>query len=181
MVLGGGMAVMIRMPGESHTGTLPPLTAEQRELSQRLREHVVVLADEIGERNMYHLDALERAADYIAEELGALGYEVAVQEFAVGRDTACNLASELPGAAKADEIVVVGAHYDSVAGCPAANDNGSGVAALIELARMLCRDAPERTVRFVAFANEEPPHFQTGTMGSRHYARACRKRGERVV
>jgi Zn-dependent M28 family amino/carboxypeptidase len=76
---------------------------------------------------------------------------------------------------------VIGAHYDSVAGTAGANDNASGVAALLELGRLLKKTKPERTVRLVAFVNEEPPWFQTEEMGSLVYARRAKKRGERIV
>jgi Zn-dependent M28 family amino/carboxypeptidase len=87
------------------------------------------------------------------------------------------------GTSRAAEIVVVGAHYDSVEGTRGANDNGSGVAALLAAARAFAQrsDRPARTLRFVAFANEEPPYFQGSGMGSLVYARACRARGDRVV
>jgi hypothetical protein len=65
----------------------------------------------------------------------------------------------------------VGAHYDSVLGSPGANDNGTGVASLIELSRLLTQPDLQRTVRFVFFVNEEPPFFTTGQMGSLRYAR----------
>jgi Zn-dependent M28 family amino/carboxypeptidase len=95
--------------------------------------------------------------------------------------TVRNLEVELAGSSQADEIIVVGAHYDSVVGCPGANDNGSGVAAAIELARRLMERDLSRTVRLVFFVNEEPPFFTTDEMGSLHYARRCREESERVV
>jgi Zn-dependent M28 family amino/carboxypeptidase len=92
-----------------------------------------------------------------------------------------NIIAELPGSTKAAEIVVIGAHYDSAIGSPAANDNGSGVAALIEIARSLAKEKFARTVRFVAFTNEEMPFFRTDDMGSNRYAQHCRERDENVV
>ena len=86
----------------------------------------------------------------------------------------------VPGLLK-DEIVVIGAHYDTVSGSPGANDNGSGVAALLALARRFAARPVARTLRFVAFVNEEQPYFQTYAMGSRVYARRCGQRREKVV
>jgi Zn-dependent M28 family amino/carboxypeptidase len=83
-----------------------------------------------------------------------------------------------------DEIVVFGAHYDAVMGCPAANDNGSGVAATLAVARALTSAGvprPARSIRFVFFVNEEPPFFWTEEMGSDVYARACKERGDNIV
>ena len=92
-----------------------------------------------------------------------------------------NLAAETPGADRPQEIVVVGGHYDSVIYCPGANDNATGVAATLALARTLKGFRPSRTLRFVCFVNEEPPYFQTADMGSRVYAGRCRQRGEKVT
>src|SRR5205814_8680392 len=79
------------------------------------------------------------------------------------------------------EIVVIGAHYDSVIGCPGANDNASGVAALLALARRFARERCGRRVRFVCFPNEEPFFFQSEQMGSWVYAHNCKSRGENIV
>ena len=92
-----------------------------------------------------------------------------------------NIEATLTGAARATEIVVVGAHYDTVSGCPGANDNGTGVAAVLELAQRFSRRPQPRTIRFVAFVNEEPPFFKTEHMGSVVYANAAKVRGDRVT
>jgi Zn-dependent M28 family amino/carboxypeptidase len=147
----------------------------------RLRAHVEMLATTIGERNVWRYDALERAARYISGDLRSSGYEVQRQTFEVARLPVSNLEGTLPGGERAHEVVVVGAHYDSVSGCPGANDNGTGVAAVLELANRFARRAQRRTIRFVAFVNEEPPFFKTGQMGSVIYANAARARGDRVV
>jgi Zn-dependent M28 family amino/carboxypeptidase len=143
---------------------------------------VQALAGDIGERNMWRPQALAAAAAYIEGELAALGYRVNSQHYRVSEPPgeARNLEVEIPGGQRSREVVVVGAHYDSVFGSPGANDNGSGVAALIELARLLQGANPARTLRLVAFVNEEPPFFTSGEMGSQLYARRARERGERV-
>jgi len=110
-----------------------------------------------------------------------LGYEVEIQEYKVEGRVVKNIAVELIGASIPEEIIIVGAHYDSVLGSPGANDNGSGVAAILEIARILRKEKPSKTIRFLAFANEEPPFFQTDTMGSRMYASRSRNRGEDIV
>jgi Zn-dependent M28 family amino/carboxypeptidase len=179
-LLGGGCGVT-SMPGKSFSGTLPPMTSEETELSSRLRQHVQMLAGDIGERNVWNYERLVAAADYLKQTLAGMGYNVAEQRYSVGGASVVNLIAELPGGGTADEIVVVGAHYDAVTGCPAANDNGSGVAATLEIARMFAGSHPARTVRFVLFVNEEPPFFQTEDMGSLVYARACKARGDNVV
>jgi hypothetical protein len=172
---------MMRMPGHSHKGPLPPLTAEETQLRDRLRGHVAVLAGEIGDRNILQYRALRQAADYIATRFRGLGLEVREEPYRVDDQEVVNLAAEVKGAIHPDEMVVIGAHYDTVPGSPGANDNGSGVAALLELARIFADKKPARTIRFVAFVNEEPPYFQTDEMGSRVYARHARERGEKIV
>lgn len=169
------------MPGESYGGPLHPLTEGEAGLRDRLRRDVKVLAGEIGERNVWRAGALEAAAEFIVTEFRAIGCDVGVQEYPVWGRIVKNLDASLPGAGRPGEIVVVGAHYDSVPGCPGANDNGTGVAAMLEIARLV-RDRPlRRTVRFVAFVNEEPPFCFTSDMGSVVYARRCGERGERIV
>ena len=99
--------------------------------------------------------------------------------------TCCNLAAEISGTSRADEIIVIGGHYDSVLveslPCPGANDNASGAAATLALARAFAELTPQRTVRFVLFVNEEPPFFQNPFMGSWIYAKRCRERDENIV
>jgi Zn-dependent M28 family amino/carboxypeptidase len=121
------------------------------------------------------------AADYIRTTLTGVGYEVHRQPYEVGGKICENVEAEMRGSRRPDDIIVVGAHYDSVQGSPGANDNASGVAAMLALARAFAKTTPARTLRFVAFTNEEPPLFQTKYMGSRVYARRSRERGEKIV
>jgi len=173
---------MLRMPGKSYRGVLPPADARLLDLASELRGHVTHLAEVIGERNVQHRPReLARTVDYLEAELADAGYTVQRQEFDVDGTTCVNLEVELRGTTKPDEIIVVGAHYDSVAGCPAANDNASGVAAVLSLVRGFADSRPGRTLRFVAFVNEEHPYAQTEQMGSWVYARRCRQRGEKVT
>ncbi|MCI0342050.1 MAG: M28 family peptidase [Planctomycetales bacterium] len=169
------------MPGRTHRGPLPPLTEEERALRGRLEGHVRTLAGEIGERSLGRPAGLARAAAYVEAELRGAGHAVASQEHVAGGEKVRNIEAEILGTGAADEIVVVGGHYDSVLGMPGANDNASGTAAVIEVARALAGRKLSRTVRFVAFVNEEPPYFKTEEMGSRVYARRCRERGEKVL
>jgi Zn-dependent M28 family amino/carboxypeptidase len=173
---------MFRMPGKSHAGPLPPLTGEERALAMRLEAHVRRLAGDIGERNVWHPGALAAAAQYIDTTFGAAALPVISQEFAVEHQTVRNIEAQVRGVNRADEIIIVGAHYDSVLGCPGANDNATGVAAALEIARWLAERGPlARTVGIVAFVNEEPPFFQTPSMGSLVYARRARARGDHIV
>jgi Zn-dependent M28 family amino/carboxypeptidase len=161
-----------------------PSSAELEEsatVRDRVERHVTVLAGDIGERNLWHPRQLEAAALYIERMLGSAGYAVARQEFKARGVDVANIEAEATGTSKPSEIVILGAHYDSVVGCPGANDNATGVAALLEIARLLAGAPLSRTVRFVAFVNEEPPFFQTEAMGSRRYAERSRERNETIV
>jgi hypothetical protein len=159
--------------------TAQPLDAPPRASVEGLRKDVEALCA-IGERNTVVPENLARAADYIERSFTAAGYRVERQTYEVMRDgvRADNVIVELPGS---DEIVVIGAHYDCVNGTVGADDNASGVAALLALARTFAGSKPKRTLRFVAFANEEPPHFQSQDMGSWQYAKRARDRREKIV
>ena len=183
-------ALYIRMPGRGHRGELPPTTDDELGIAAELERDVRALAQEIGERSS--MQAHGRAIQYLQGAFQAEGLSSFLHQFAnpvpigisgIAFDIVfqANVVAEIRGSVRADEIVVVGAHYDSVRGSPGANDNASGVAAMLAIARRLATSKPERTLRFVAFTDEEPPCFQTDDMGSLAYARACREKGERIV
>jgi hypothetical protein len=180
LVLLAGSRFMTGMPGSSWSGPLPPLTGRQQLIHDNLKHHVAELAGRIGERNVWRPEALAAADGYIRKSLEDAGYAVNVRPFTSRGLTVNNLEAVLPGHMAADEIIVVGAHYDSVVATPGANDNASGVAAMLEIARLLAGTALPRTVRFVAFANEEAPFFYTDEMGSKLYAARARAQGERI-
>ena len=172
---------MIRMPLKSFRAALPELSPAQTALREELRQHVAKLAGEIGERNVFLPANLAAAADYIQSTLSNSGHSVMRQSFETAGEICHNLEIDIPGATAPREVVVVGAHYDSVQGSPGADDNASGVAALLALAKFPALQKPGRTLRLVAFVNEEPPFFQTEQMGSLVCARRCLERGENVV
>jgi len=121
---------MVSMPGHTWSGALPPLSAEQKVVEAHLRRNLTFLAQEIGERNFLRPGTLERSADYIAaqfQEIAADPSTVQRQHFQWGGGDYQNVILELKGATKPGEIVIVGAHYDTVSGCAGADDNGSGV------------------------------------------------------
>ncbi len=171
----------VKMPGAPFAGPLPPLTPEQRSLEHRLRAHVTMLAGDIGERSDSTYAALNRAAAYLDTVFGGLGYQARSHAYIARGRTYRNLEVEILGATRPDEIVVVGGHYDTAVGAPGADDNASGVAGVLELARAFAGSTPARTLRFLVFVNEEPPSFPTADMGSRHYADSATARGEQIV
>jgi Zn-dependent M28 family amino/carboxypeptidase len=155
------------------------------EMATRLKRDVSVLATELGERNLRdppRRHALQAARDYIATELAAAGHTVNRQAYTVADTAVENLEIEIRGVDKPDEIIVVGAHYDTAKNTPGANDNASGVAAMLAVAQKgMIGSKPRRTIRLVAFCTEEPPYTRTAVMGSRVYARACRRRNDAIV
>jgi acetylornithine deacetylase/succinyl-diaminopimelate desuccinylase-like protein len=171
------------MPGRSHEGPLPSAAPSAQSVEVELRAHVMRLAQSIGERNVGEGDALARARDYVAAELreGRLEGESPVHFEQLGADgsSAENVILEHRG--RSEEVVLVGAHYDSAPGTPGANDNASGVAIGLHLAKRLSAERFRRTIRWVFFANEEPPYFQNAGMGSLAHARGCAERKEPIV
>lgn len=149
-------------------------------LESRLRRHVETLAGDIGVRNVFRYDALQSAARYIRDEWRDQGYEVNAQSYDVNGKVCENLEVTCRGSNQSSEIILVGAHYDTVHGSPGADDNASGVAGLLEIGRFLSQAHPEKTVRLVAFVNEEPPFFFWKQMGSLVYAKAAKARGDRI-
>ncbi|MEP7124872.1 MAG: M28 family peptidase [Byssovorax sp.] len=170
---------MMLMPGRSVTAPLASLTPVESATADRLRIDLQALAGDIGERNLGKPEALERAAQLIEQRLRAAGSVPVRRPYAVDGATCSNLEVMIPG--RSAELVVVGAHYDTAHGSPGANDNGTGVVALIELARRLQGSALDRSLALVFFVNEEPPYFNTERMGSRVWANAAAERGAVIV
>jgi Zn-dependent M28 family amino/carboxypeptidase len=155
------------------------LTGEERDLAVRLRRHVEAVAS--VPHNVKHYQALEAAARYISRTLEGLGYAVTPQVFSTRDKDVRNIEVEIAPRSAAASSLVLGAHYDSYWDAPGANDNGTGVAAVLELARLLREWRPLGTrLRLVLFVNEEPPFFRTDDMGSWRYAKLLSERGEKV-
>lgn len=149
-------------------------------VSDNLRQHVYRLAQDIGERNVHYPQRLQASEEYLRSVWQQQGYAVRRQEYAVDGIRCANLEVSRRGTLYPDSIILLGAHYDTVRGSPGANDNGSGVAVLLELARAFRADNPGHTLRLVAFVNEEMPFFYTARQGSRVYAMAAHRRGDDI-
>jgi hypothetical protein len=135
---------------------------------ERLRSSVEMLATTLQPRDFDHPGGLDRAAAYIAAELREAGGRVHEQPFEVQGRTYKNVVALF--GPETTERVVVGAHYDTEGARPGADDNASGVAGLLELARLLGEHPPPATVELVAYSLEEPPNFRTENMGSHVHA-----------
>lgn len=167
-----------RMPGKSWSRAMPALTSEQSDVVGMLQGHVHELAGVIGERHIGRMDALNASVDYICGAFEQSGYAPKRLGYQLMGKTLYNIEATRPG--RSGRVLVIGAHYDSIPGCAGADDNASGTAGLLALAHLLRDFAPNDTIRFVAFANEEHPCLPSETMGSYEYARLCRKNGDEV-
>jgi len=180
------------MPGESYSGKFKELDKDELAIHRNLKKHVLFLAGTLGMRNMAVPDNLEKAADYFEKSFREYDCKVSSQAYAVKEwpwssgskpndYQPRNIEAEFLGQVYSDEIILVGAHYDSVIGSPGANDNATGVAGLLEIGKILSEKKLKRTIRLVAFVNEEPPYFKTENMGSYIYAQRSWERRENIL
>jgi len=174
-------SAMISMPGSTFAGPLPPLTETQKALAADLRTTVTHLASDIGKRSIYHPKELAESALYLKERLAASGYEVNEHSFPTKGSLTPNLEATLKGTSHPNEIVVIGAHYDTTQRSPGADDNASGCAAILALARAFNDKPQPRTIKFVLFPNEELPTGGTSEMGSWIYAKKARADGDNII
>jgi len=158
-----------------------PPTTPPRASEESLRDNLTVLAREIGERHTGQYESLQRARGWINDALRGQGFSPTEQVFTVDNKKVANIVAEIKGEQHPEQIVILGAHYDTARGTPGADDNGTGVVALLEIAGALAKHKPSKTIRFVFFTNEEPPYFQTEEMGSLVYARQCASDEDEVV
>ncbi len=181
LALGWCWYEMIRMPGASHSGPLPALTEREAELAAQLQADVEVLAGTIGPRSPLSHRKMGEAAQYIITRLRESGFDTHEEVPVEAGAQTPNIIVEVAGTSRPDEIIVIGAHYDTYPGTPGADDNASGVAGTLALAAAFAGAPQARTIRFAFFVNEEPPNFQTPNMGSWVYARECKSRGDKIV
>src|SRR5438552_12567712 len=138
----------VRMPGKNISNAAP-LSSDEVALREELRADVQTLGGEIGERNVWHYPQLNAAADFIEDSFSRAGLHPQRDSYELRGQACHNIEAEIPGAHP--EILLIGAHYDSVLGSPGANDNGTGVAAMLALARRFAGKKAEHTLRSVAF------------------------------
>lgn len=149
-------------------------------ITANLEAMVRTLSGEIGVRSWQDIEKLGLAADYIEQRLRSSGCSVKRQEFQYEGNAYHNVEGEVRGAREA-RVLIIGAHYDTVETTPGADDNASGVACMLELARLTALNPLPMAVRFVAFSLEEPPAFRSSRMGSLVYAKALREEGVKVM
>lgn len=181
IVLAIAYFLMIWMPGTSYQGTLPTLSSAEDQLRNALRSDVEMLSETIGQRNSLNYAGIKKAAEFLEAELNTAGYTVNHNKYQIDGKDYDNLEVEIKGNDRPDQIILIGAHYDSVPFSPGANDNTSGTAATLELAKLFAKTKPARTLRFVHFVNEEQPFARTENMGSLVYAKQAKAKGETIM
>lgn len=154
------------------------IATAQAASAQRLEADVRKLSVDFAGRNHANATALEGAATYVESRLAAAGHTVHRQEFDARGRASRNLVVRL--GPETSDVIVIGAHYDVFGDLPGADDNASGVAGVLELARLLKDAKLERRVELVAYANEEPPFFRTPFMGSVIHAKSLKVAGKKV-
>src|SRR5438046_3531433 len=174
---GAGWWFLLKMPGKN-ISSMAALSSAEIKLRDELIADVRILGGEIGERNMARYPQLNAAADFIENSFSRAWLHPRRDTYELHGRACHNIEAEIRGARP--EILLIGAHYDSVFGSPGANDNGSGVAAMLALAQHFAGGKPNHTLRFVAFVNEEPPYFLSDEMGSFIYAGRCKARGDKI-
>ena len=162
---------MTSTTGKSYQGTSCALSKEEKIILLNAKTHITNLSVDIGERNLVKYENLRQTANYIEDQMNSLGLTTKDHTFLVQGKKVRNIEATIGHPTSSSQVVIVGAHYDSVIGSPGADDNASGVAALLEIIRLLKNHSLKHTVRFVAFVNEEPPYFKTEFMGSSVYAK----------
>lgn len=166
------------MPGKSFSGSFAPLNIEEEATKQELEAHINGLSVDISNR-LIGSDGHEEAGRYIESSLRKYGYQTHSQSFDVSGISSRNIEAVIQGKQIPEKTIIVGAHYDTVAATPGADDNASGVAALLYLAKSLKNKPSSVTLKFLAFSNEET-HFYA-SMGSYAYAQRSRERGENIL
>ncbi len=151
------------------------------EIRANLKDIVHHLSENIGQRSYLDIKKLNLTAHFIENILSSYGCKTERQDFHYRKNLYSNIIGEVKGYDKGiDGIIVIGAHYDTVVGTPGADDNASGVAGLLELARLTSNNPLRRTAHFVAFCLEEPPVFMTKKMGSYLYAQSLKEKNINV-
>jgi hypothetical protein len=178
-----GTRYLTTVPGQSHRGPLAALETKEAATAARLAAHIRAIASR--PHNVAHYDELENAARYIEGALITAGYQPAPQIYQVDGQAVRNIEATIEprNDASSRGTIVLGAHYDSFGDAPGANDNATGTAAVLELARLLAdlRGQSDVRIRLVLFVNEEPPYFKTPDMGSYRYAQLLAERREPII
>lgn len=150
-------------------------------MEKELLRHLEYLSAIRPFRNWRNLESLKVAAEYIESEFNNCGLTIQHQKWNYGKFEYTNvIASYQPNLKKR---LIVGAHYDVYDDQPGADDNTSGVAGLLYLAKTIANNQPKMNygIDFIAYCLEEPPHFGTKNMGSYVHAESLFKNKTELV
>ncbi|TAL30662.1 MAG: M28 family peptidase [Spirochaetes bacterium] len=154
--------------------------AAKREILHNSHAIIDFLSNSLGERTLRKYENLAAASTYIANRFAQFGHIPIEEGYRVDDKRVHNIIADIPGKDPSRGLVLIGAHYDTISDTPGADDNASGIAGLLEVYRLLSAGSYARTIRFIAFTLEEPPHFSGDTMGSMVSAKNSRDRGDRI-
>ena len=157
------------------------MNADRETIESNLRRHVDCLAGVIGSRTLARPKTIDATIGYLRGQWEAMQHDVRDEVYDALGDQATNLVVEKVGTRRPDDIVLLGAHYDTTSTTPGADDNASAVAVMLEVSRLLKDHTGKRTARYVAFACEEAPYYNLQAMGSQHHAQQARQRNEKIV
>lgn len=185
LVLVGAVALALfycsSMPGESPPRSKAALTEEEKEVSERLKDQCEELAHQIGQRSTIRMQGLDRAREYIERRLARSTLRAKEVAFSSRGEQAVNLEVEVEGMTTRDEILVVGAHYDTASYTPGADDNASGVSMLLEIARLVGARGHDRTIQFVFFDRGSTRFAASDDSGSYAWAAGAKKLNKKIV
>ena len=151
---------------------------DRDQIRANLTKHLHHLSVTLGDRSIYRPENLKAAEDYVFQNFAAMGYAPRRQTFSYLQEEVSNI---IAGDENPDGYYILGAHFDTVAGTPGADDNASGVAVLLEVARLARDLTPPKPWAFIGFTCEEPPAFATPGMGSRVYAKQARRQQAKIL
>jgi len=163
------VAAVLRQPTFGNS----PLRLATHADANNLRRHVQYLSNDLRPRDFRHMANLDRAADYIQQQFASSGCRVSQQRYEAIDRTFRNVICSLGSSDSGQATLIVGAHYDAFSmtgNLPGADDNASGTAGVLELARLLARNQFQTPVELVAYSTEEPPFFASNQMGSAVHA-----------
>ena len=182
-LLSADATVMVLNAGNSQSQE-PCAMVDIDRTARRLKEHLKVLTQDIGERSVVFPANLKKTAEYILKFYQGIGLEASGEPYDYRGSRVANVVAEIALGRKPAKRLLIGAHYDSVAGTVGADDNASAVAVQLEVARELMRltdqGSLDLSVVLVSFALEEPPVYGTRSMGSRVYAEQAKRRKEQI-
>jgi len=150
-------------------------------LVNSIKKHLIKLAVDIGPRPVTNEQSIKKTESYITNYFKNIGLQVQLQQYKYSNYNIANIIAGSQENLLSSKYYVIGAHYDSVPETYGADDNASGIAVLLELARYTIQEKISLPIRFVAFTAEEPPTFSTRHQGSKVFVKSIKERKDKIV